>query len=98
MISIRDAVDADFLPYLNQTFVVQIAPEQTHPVELISVARVGRDNTTGRPFSLLFRGAPGVYLPQRIYPISNDQMGTLEIFLVPVQPDQTGMRFEAIFN
>jgi len=98
LISIKDAVDADFLPYLNQTFVIQITPEQSHPVELISVTRVGRDNTTGRPFSLIFRGAPGVYLPQQIYPISHEQTGTLEIFIVPVQPDQTGMRFEAVFN
>jgi hypothetical protein len=98
LISIKDAVDTDFLPYLNQSFVIQITPEQTHPVELISVTRLGRDNTTGRPFSIIFRGAPGVYLPQQIYPISHEQIGTLELFIVPIQPDQTGMRFEAVFN
>jgi hypothetical protein len=98
MISIATTTDQDFLPYLNQTFLIHVTPEQTHPVELIAVTRLGRDNTTGRPFSLLFRGNREVYLPQHIYPISHDSIGTLEIFIVPIVPDSIGNRFEAIFN
>ena len=50
------------------------------------------------PFSIVFRGPRAVVLPQRIYRLEHDTLGTLEIFLVPIGPDETGMRYEAIFN
>jgi hypothetical protein len=56
------------------------------------------DSPARAPFSLLFRGPKNVYLPQRIYRFEHDEMGTLEIFIVPIGPDAVGMRFEAIFN
>jgi uncharacterized protein DUF6916 len=50
------------------------------------------------PFSLVFLGPPGPILPQRIYPLTNDAMGRLEIFLVPIGSDANGVQYEAIFN
>ena len=49
-----------------------------------------------QPFSLTFRG-PG-YLPQKIYRLEHAKLGALEMFLVPLGPDDKGMRFEAIFT
>ena len=50
------------------------------------------------PFSLTFRGPLAPVLPQRIYSLQNERMGELQIFLVPIGPDGTGMRYEAIFT
>ena len=46
------------------------------------------------PFSLSFE-RPATMLPQRIYEISHDEMGSYEIFLVPIGPDGRGMVYEA---
>jgi hypothetical protein len=37
-------------------------------------------------------------VPQGIYKLENEKLGALEIFLVPIGPDEKGMRYEAIFN
>lgn len=51
-----------------------------------------------RPFSLIFRGPSAPVLPQRTWPLEHATLGRLEIFLVPIGPDPSGMRYEAIFN
>lgn len=50
------------------------------------------------PFSLVFQGPKGPVLPQRIYPLENETLGRLEIFLVPIGTDSDGVKYEAIFN
>jgi hypothetical protein len=50
------------------------------------------------PFSLIFRGPKGPVLAQRIYPLENETLGRLEIFLVPIGSDADGVQYEAIFN
>ena len=55
--------------------------------------------TDGRlPFSLMFRAPPGTRLPQRIYRLEHDELGMLELFLVPIGPDADGMCYEAVFS
>jgi hypothetical protein len=49
-------------------------------------------------FSLVFRGPPGPALPQRLYALEEESLGKLEIFLVPIGPDASGQRYEAVFN
>jgi hypothetical protein len=40
------------------------------------------------PFSLEFRGGPDPPLPQRIYRLEHDELGAIEIFLVPIASDR----------
>lgn len=51
------------------------------------------------PFSLLFleTGAADV-LPQRIYPFEHDELGSFEMFIVPISHDADGARYEAVFT
>jgi hypothetical protein len=69
-------------------------------LELIEVRSLaGPPSPSGRePFALLFRGPADPILPQRIYPLEHAGLGKLDIFLVPVGPDDQGMRYEAVFN
>ena len=46
----------------------------------------------------MFRGPGEPVLAQRIYPLDNQTLGRLEIFLVPIGPDDEGMRYQAVFN
>jgi hypothetical protein len=50
-----------------------------------------------RPFSLIFRSAGSRYLPQRTYSIEHAALGRLDLFLVPIGPDEGGIRYQAIF-
>lgn len=50
------------------------------------------------PFSIVFRQASGPILPQAIYRVEHSDIGTFELFLVPIGPDGGGMRYEAVFT
>jgi hypothetical protein len=50
------------------------------------------------PFTLVFIGPPPV-LEQQTYTLSNDELGEVDIFLVPIGLDPDGsVRYEAVFN
>jgi hypothetical protein len=49
------------------------------------------------PFSLIFRGPQSSVLPQRTYLLSHATLGEFPLFLVPIGPDDAGMRYEAAF-
>jgi len=46
----------------------------------------------------VFRGPEGVPLPQRIYRMEHPDIGAFDLFVVPIRPDDKGMRYEAVFN
>lgn len=50
------------------------------------------------PFSLVFRDGQQGVMPQSIYRLEHDVLGMFEIFLVPIGPDEQGMRYEAVFH
>jgi hypothetical protein len=50
------------------------------------------------PFSLVFRGPPTPILSQRIYRLEHAEIGRFDLFLVPIGPDERGMRYEAVFT
>jgi hypothetical protein len=49
-------------------------------------------------FSVYFRGPADRGVPQATYPLENDRLGRLEIFIVPIARDENGYRYEALFN
>jgi hypothetical protein len=49
-------------------------------------------------FSAYFYGPANLYLPQRIYRLEHEQMGEMDIFLVPVGQGPRGFRYEAVFS
>jgi hypothetical protein len=96
-------VDA-FQPRVGSSFRIRQHPESAFEAELIEARALGDPGrstaASGRraPFSLLFRTMPGGALPQRIYQVEHDEMGSFDIFLVPVGPDAVGMVYEAVFT
>ncbi len=92
---------ADFAPYLNQTFHLQLDGVEPIDLELVSVTEAG---PASRPearhsFSLHFLGpVSSQYLLQHIYSLEHAEMGMLELFLVPLGSEEGRMRYEAIFT
>lgn len=48
-------------------------------------------------FSLLFHGPADGALAQGTYRLTHEELGELDLFLVPLGPDGAGMRYEAAF-
>lgn len=58
----------------------------------------GHDAGSRRQFSLLFHGPLAPVWPQRTYEVSHPDLGTFDLFLVPLGPDGAAMRYEAVFT
>ena len=57
----------------------------------------GPEGEPRRQFSLDFGGPREPVLPQATYAVRHDQLGDLELFLVPMGQDEEGMTYEAAF-
>src|SRR5437868_3817156 len=49
-------------------------------------------------FALTFRGPAETFLPQRTYRVEHERIGAFDLFLVPIDQDQEGFAYEAVFN
>lgn len=82
--------------------VFRVHADEPNPVEITleSATEIGGDPDSGwrKPFSLVFRGSTDTPLPQRTYEVEHDGIGDFALFLVPISPDEAGMRYEAIFT
>jgi hypothetical protein len=102
---------ADFSAHLHSSFHIHVGGHAdgtadtpgSLEAELIEVAELGMppsdpEDAPRRAFSIILRATPDIVLPQRIYPVEHAELGTLDLFLVPLGPDKEGMRYEAIFT
>ena len=91
---------ATFHPRVGEGFRIHgigSSPLDVVLVEVTEAAEPWRDG--GRtPFAIVFRGPLGPVLPQRIYTMDNPHLGSFDLFLVPLGPDEEGMRYEAVFT
>jgi hypothetical protein len=49
-------------------------------------------------FAVVFRGPLNGFLGQGVRLLTHEQMGQLEIFIVPIRQDAQGFYYEAVFN
>ncbi|MEG3163328.1 hypothetical protein U1701_01855 [Sphingomonas sp. PB2P19] len=87
-----------FAAAVGEEFAMQIG---TASMPLALVEAKPLSHATGgyrQPFSLMFRSASPVVLPQKTYPLTNATMGNHAIFLVPVGRDAVGVLYQAVFN
>ena len=97
---LEDLKIKDFLERVGEEFriVDSDAPVVLTLVEATDLSRPEAPGPRRSPFSLVFRGSAAPVMPQRIWAIEHTSLGKLEIFLVPIGPDASGTRYEAIFN
>lgn len=53
---------------------------------------------TQENYSLVFRAPIDATQNQGIFRLSHDELGEMDIFLVPISRDESGLYFEAVFN
>ena len=86
-----------FSEHLNSTFGLRVPNSQSVSLQLVEVTE--NDAPPGaEQFSVLFRGPRQDTILQGIHTLRHEQLGELELFLVPIGPDAIGMRYEAVFN
>jgi hypothetical protein len=95
-----DKVTKDtFEPIKGDIFRLALDGNEHLPLELAAVLGTGLQGLASREqFSLHFRGPSTPALPQRIYRLEHSQLGALEMFLVPIRRDASGMIYEAVFT
>ena len=99
-----DALTVDaFAPLVGGQFVLHDDDAGPLELELIEARTIDPDaspqeaGSVRTPFAILFRGPPDPVLPQHIRRLHHEALGVLEIFIVPVGRDASGVRYEAIF-
>ncbi len=91
----------DFLPHLHTRFTIHLTNGQDYPLELVEVTPLGAALLpSGRvPFSLIFSNPDGAaYLAQRTYTLQHPAFADLNIFITPIGPHNTAMRYQAVFS
>ncbi|WP_052161844.1 hypothetical protein [Hoeflea sp. BAL378] len=94
---IAELTAAHFEPLRDQAFTLT-SVEPPLSLRLIEVQRTGKGERAGGAFSLLWQSGDGAVLPQGIYAISNDALGEIELFIVPVGRADGGIQYQAVFT
>ena len=93
--------EKDFCKQLNTKYLANLPESQPIELELVEVkpyvSEPGEQEGMER-FSIYFLGPAETFLPQDIYRVTHDQMGDLDLFLVPIAGDELGFRYETVFN
>jgi hypothetical protein len=91
----------DYTKHLKTKFRVRLGEASATELELDEVTPLpplSDPRGEVERFSLFFYGPGDIYLPQMIYRLEHEQLGELDIFLVPVARAERGLRYEAIFS
>lgn len=91
---------AEFTPLVGAEFRLITPDASSQAVRLQSALALGAAREPGvrDPFALHFLAASANVLPQAIYRLEHDTLGPLDIFLVPIGWDASGVTYEAIFT
>ncbi|MDX6496831.1 MAG: hypothetical protein QOG23_91 [Blastocatellia bacterium] len=92
--------EKEFSQHVNTKFQLNLDGQEIE-LELVEVKGYlpqAHEETGMERFSVFFDGPGSVHLPQRLYALQHEQMGEVEIFLVPISGNEKGFRYEAVFN
>lgn len=95
--SFADLTDRGFRLSLDGGVELHLELREVRSLGSPPPGRSPADRPWREPFSLLFQGPSEPLLPQRIYPLRHEELGGLELFLVPIGREQAGVQYQAIF-
>jgi len=89
----RPQVDSDFRCSAEDA-ALDLRLTEAEPIETAQKLKEGQR----KPFSLTFRGPKEQPLEQGLYDLDHGDLGSHELFLVPVAEDDEGRYYEAVFT
>jgi hypothetical protein len=87
----------DFSKHLNTKFKVYYSDDNVFEAELVEVFEL-KTNANLESFSLMFLLPVDFGFEQRVFKIEHPEIGTMELFIVPIRQVESKIRYEAIFN
>jgi hypothetical protein len=90
-----------FAGRVGEAFHIVASEDVAIEAVVVEVQTWGEESARGRgrqPFGVVFRGPRQPVLPQRTYRVEHREIGTFDLFIVPIGPDADGMRYEAVFS
>lgn len=95
--SLASLTATDFESHIGRAFPIEGNGTRVE-MKLTAVERLGAARREGGAFSLLFSSTPGAFLPQAIYPVQHPELGTLDLFVVPLGPKDGANSYQVIFT
>jgi len=92
--------EEEFSRHINTIFELTFGDEQLQ-LQLVNVKPYlpqPNEHSGMERFSVYFQGSLDRCLPQLMYHMTHEQMGEMDIFLVPIEKNEQGFRYEAVFN
>ena len=83
---------------LNTKFRLSSETGQSVELELVEVTDNGEVAGQTERFSAVFRGSLEHFFQQGMYALEHEQLGSFELFIVPIRKDEAGFYYEAVFN
>jgi hypothetical protein len=83
---------------LNTKFRLSLETGQSVELELVEVTDNGEVAGQTERFSAVFRGSLEQFFQQGTYTLGHEQLGSFELFIVPIRKDEAGFYYEAVFN
>ncbi|HQU84922.1 MAG TPA: hypothetical protein PKY59_17415 [Pyrinomonadaceae bacterium] len=86
----------DFNDVKNTSFTV-LGFDQPYTIELSDVSE-NKIRNGYEMFSLFFKSPKDYFLPQQNYLLKHEKFGEGEIFIVPIEQNENGYLYQAVFN
>lgn len=87
----------EFSRHLNTKFGIRISETQVIEAELTEVSEHLISPRQER-FSIVFRTSNEVFFGQGLHRFEHDKMEPFDLFIVPIERDEEGTYYEAVFN
>ena len=87
----------EFSRHLNTRFVIRVNETQAIEAELNYVSEHLISPRQER-FSIVFRTSSEVLIRQGLHRFEHDKMEAFDLFIVPIERDEEGTYYEAVFN
>src|ERR1051326_8896158 len=81
----------------NTKFKVLLDENTTVELELVHTSEL-KVHPKQEEFAVEFRGPLNMFLGQGVRRFVHEQLGDFELFIVPIQQDEQGFYYEAVFN
>ena len=85
----------DFDSQVGKPFQIEFGKDNIQNCNLIEAKK---SLSVKNSFSLIFESPQADIYEQAIYSVKNSDLGDMELFLVPVNGDDQGVQYEAIFT
>jgi hypothetical protein len=93
--------EAEFSKHVNTDFRIDLDGENGVDLQLTEVKGYmskHNEQTGMERFSIYFQGPAEPSLAQQLYAFQHSEMGEFEMFLVPIAKNESGFRYESVFN